>query len=149
MLDLDCCHVLRIETPLGANLVKLEEDYYTIGRGSKSSIVIHDKEISRCHATILKETENNTGINCYSIYDGDINGKRSTNGLIVNKEYCLKHLLKAKDYIMLGTNVVLTYHQLSSKAFQLLKSVKTTTKRHCAIEREETINFRKTIVFKS
>ncbi len=143
----DFRHILRIEAPLGSSIIDLQQDYYTLGRGSKNSIIIHDKEISRCHATIIRDTQDLSHEGLFWIYDGAINGKRSTNGLIINEQYCFRHLLKPKDLILLGKNVKLTYHQLSSKTVKLLKSLdKKTSLTKPKVSDRETINFKQTII---
>lgn len=144
----DFHHILKIEAPLGQSIIDLDRNYYTLGRGSKNSIIIQDKEVSRCHATIVRQKNarfNNKNI--FWIYDGNLKGKRSTNGLIINDEYCLKHLLKPKDLIFLGKNVKLTYHQLSLKTFKLLKSLEGRTNLvNSDVSPRDIINYKKTII---
>ena len=144
----DFHHILKIEAPLGQSIIDLDRNYYTLGRGSKNSIIIQDKEVSRCHATIVRQKNvrfNNKNI--FWIYDGNLKGKRSTNGLIINDEYCLKHLLKPKDLIFLGKNVKLTYHQLSLKTFKLLKSLEGRTNLvNSDASSRDIINYKKTII---
>lgn len=144
----DFHHILKIEAPLGQSIIDLDRNYYTLGRGSKNSIIIQDKEVSRCHATIVRQKNarfNNKNI--FWIYDGNLKGKRSTNGLIINDEYCLKHLLKPKDLIFLGKNVKLTYHQLSLKTFKLLKSLEGRTNLvNSDVSSRDIINYKKTII---
>ncbi|MGF1488384.1 MAG: FHA domain-containing protein [Prochloraceae cyanobacterium] len=142
----DFHHILRIEAPVGQSIIDLTRDLYTLGRGSKNSIIIHDKEVSRCHATIVKKRNTNSDEDLYWIYDGNLKGKKSTNGLIVNKEYCLKHLLKPKDLIFLGKNVKLTYHHLSSKTVKLLKSLEGNNLINSEVSSRETLTYKQTII---
>lgn len=144
----DFHHILKIEAPLGQSIIDLDRNYYTLGRGSKNSIIIQDKEVSRCHATIVRQKNDRfNNKNIFWIYDGNLKGKRSTNGLIINDEYCLKHLLKPKDLIFLGKNVKLTYHQLSLKTFKLLKSLEGRTNLvNSDVSSRDIINYKKTII---
>ncbi len=142
----DFHHILRIEAPIGPIIINLERDYYPLGRGSKHSIIIQDKEVSRHHATLIRETQERSSESIFWIYDGDLNGKKSTNGLIINREYCTRHLLKPKDEIVLGKNVKLTYHQLSSKTIKLLKSLEKRTKLIKEKVSRETVNHKETLI---
>ena len=143
----DFRHILKIEAPLGQSIIDLDRNYYTLGRGSKNSIIIQDKEVSRCHATIVRQKHTRFNKNIFWIYDGNLKGKRSTNGLIINDEYCLKHLLKPKDLIFLGKNVKLTYHQLSRKTVKLLKSLEGRTNLvNSDVSPRETVTYKKTII---
>ena len=142
----DFHHILRIEAPQGPTIINLERDYYTLGRGSKNSIIIQDKEVSRCHATLIREKNPQSNEDWFWIYDGNLNGKRSTNGLIVNQEYCSKHLLKPKDSILLGKNVKLTYHYLSSKTVKLLKSLQKRSPSSDSAASRATISYKQTMI---
>lgn len=115
-------HILILESLFESQIIELKLSHYTLGRSQKNSLYIEDLEVSRHHATIVQESLNSSQIQ-YRIYDGKINGKKSTNGLIVNGQYCSERLLKPKDSILLGKNVRLSYHQLSTKAFQLIKKL--------------------------
>jgi len=117
-------HILAIEDSKGQRIITLNQEIYSLGRSSKNSIVIFDRQVSRYHATIVKKEATEREDLSFWIYDGDLKGKRSTNGLIINKQRHLSHQLKVGDLIMLGDNVKLKYYQFSTKTVQLLNSAK-------------------------
>ncbi len=121
------CHILTIETLIDSQVIYLEEDYYSLGRSNKNFIIIKDREVSRYHATLVREKSSCSTQDLFWIYDGNLAGKKSTNGLIINQKKSTKHLLKPKDLILLGQNVRLTYHQISVKTLPLLKSLQKRT----------------------
>ncbi len=140
-------HVLIIETPSGSRFVTLEFDDYSLGRGSQNSLIIKDSEVSRYHATIIREKNLNSKENQFWIYDGNLQGKKSTNGLRLDGERVFKHLLKHKDVIYLGTKVQLLYYQVLFEKLPLLYSLK---KRQCfyekSIDKSETLTYEPTII---
>jgi diguanylate cyclase (GGDEF)-like protein len=73
---------------------RLTEQQYTIGRSSKSSIVLEQDEVSRIHATVVREADG------YIVRD---NG--STNGTFVNDEAVKERLLKDGDLIKIGRTI--------------------------------------------
>ncbi|MDJ0726554.1 MAG: FHA domain-containing protein [Prochloraceae cyanobacterium] len=116
-------HILAIEDRKGQRIITLNQKMYSLGRSTKNSIVIFDRQVSRTHATIIKQQKGNR--NCtFWIYDGNLQGKRSTNGIVINKKRLLSHQLQVGDLIMLGDNTVLKYYQFSTKTVQLLRSAK-------------------------
>ncbi len=112
-------HVLVIDDDQGRRAVALNAATYSIGRDPNSAIVIHSAAISRQHALLLRLPQK-TGQYIYRLLDGNIEGKRSTNGLSVNGEKCLAWDLKDGDQILLGDQVRMQYciRQLSDEDFQ-------------------------------
>lgn len=117
-------HILAIEDKKGQRIITLKGDSYTLGRSSKNSIVIFDRQVSRCHATIVKQKKQGNDEYVFWIYDGDLKGKKSTNGLVINKRRKASHQLKVGDLILLGDNTKLKYYQFSTKTVQLLQSAR-------------------------
>ena len=117
-------HILAIEDTKGQRIITLNQKMYSLGRGAKNSIVIFDRQVSRTHATIIQKDRPGSKDCTFWIYDGDLQGKRSTNGLIINKKRQLSHQLKVGDLIFLGDNSKLKYYQFSTKTVQLLRSAK-------------------------
>lgn len=138
-------HILTIETAQSSRNIVLDSSCYTIGRSPKNKIKILEGEVSWYHANIIREKGTKTQKWQYRIYDGSINGKKSTNSLIINNKYCSSHLLRSKDSICLGTNVKIIYYLLSRRAFQFLHQLENKSKLKPASLGVQTINYKKTV----
>lgn len=112
-------HVLVIDDDQGRRAVALNAATYSIGRDPSSAIVVHSAAISRQHALLLRLPQK-SGQYVYRLLDGNIEGKRSTNGISVNGEKCFTRDLKDGDQILLGDQVPIQYciRQLSDADFQ-------------------------------
>jgi pSer/pThr/pTyr-binding forkhead associated (FHA) protein/GAF domain-containing protein len=107
-------HFLVVEDSRGKRLVPLEAASYALGRDSRSSIILHSKSVSRQHALLLRVTLD-SGQHLFRILDGNLRGKRSTNGIFVNGERCTVHDLRHGDFIEFGAVAVnATYHTLTN-----------------------------------
>lgn len=102
-------HWLEIEDDRGQRTVILEATTCTIGRDSTNSIVLHSMLVSRQHAILLRMTTPGTDTHFFLLIDGDLQGKRSTNGIAVNDQVCFSHDLKHGDSIVFGTDVNAKY----------------------------------------
>ena len=102
-------HILVIEDNKARRIVSLEESTYSMGRDSSNSIVIYDNQVSRHHATLLKTIDETTNQFIYRIIDGNLQGNKSTNGLIINGSPCWSHELQHGDSIRLGAKAKATY----------------------------------------
>jgi len=109
-------HILVIEDRKARRIVTLEDSTYSIGRDPKNDIVLYDNQVSRYHATLLRIIDYKTNQFLYRIIDGDLQGKRSTNGLIVNRKPCLSHELKHEDIIRFAGKAKAIYHVVSANA---------------------------------
>lgn len=107
-------HILAIELDNQKQLISLEDATYTIGRHKANAIVLDNQTVSRNHAFLLRICDVNTKQHSFRIIDGDLNGKRSHNGLWVNGKRCFVHDLKDHDVISFGENVHATYFSTSS-----------------------------------
>lgn len=110
-------HFLVIEDNHGKRLFPLRAASYSLGRDARNSILLHSKSISRQHALLLRITlpESETGQYLFRVLDGNLRGKRSTNGLFINGERSLSHDLSHGDLIEFGTpGVSLHYHTLTN-----------------------------------
>ncbi len=112
-------HVLVIDDEQGRRAVALSAATYSIGRDPSNAIVIHSAAVSRQHALLLRLPQKNGGY-AYRLLDGNIEGKRSTNGISVNGQKCLSWDLKDGDQILLGDQVRLQYciRRFSDEDFQ-------------------------------
>ncbi len=108
-------HILVIEDQKARRIISLEEQTYSIGRESTNEIIIYEKVVSRQHATLLRIKKSPNAANySYRIVDGDLDGNRSTNGIVINGNNCDTHDLKHGDVIYFGGKAKASYYILSS-----------------------------------
>lgn len=107
-------HLLVVEDAQGQRTLLLEVATYSIGRDLTNSIVLHSRLVSRQHAILLRVTTPETSAYLFRIIDGDLQGKRSTNGLWVNGRRCFSRDLKHGDRIAFGGDVKASYYALSN-----------------------------------
>lgn len=104
---------LVIEDDQGKRDLILERDQYRLGRDPKSDICLHSQFASRQHAIITKIFQGD-GSYTYQITDGDLDGKASTNGLLINGQKYRTWALKPEDVIVFGPRVRATYRLSAS-----------------------------------
>jgi len=102
-------HLLLIEDLKGQRTVSLEAVTCSIGRDSTNTIVLHSQFVSRRQAIMLRIPTLETGSYSFRIIDGDLQGKHSRNGMIVNGQRCFSHDLKHGDVIEFGKDVKAQY----------------------------------------
>ncbi len=107
-------HLLVVKDQKGKKTFPLEATTYSLGRDSRNSIELDAPSISRHHATILRITMPENEQSLFRIIDGSLNGKRSTNGLFINRQKKLSHDLKHGDVIEFGGGVKAKYYALSN-----------------------------------
>jgi diguanylate cyclase (GGDEF)-like protein len=107
-------HLLAVEDAEGQRLLPLESTSHSIGRDSTNSIVLKSKAVSRQHALLLRVTSADPNNYGFLIIDGNLQGKRSTNGIKVNGQRCYSHRLKHGDQLLLGNHVKVRYLILPS-----------------------------------
>ncbi|MCU0534197.1 MAG: EAL domain-containing protein [Hydrococcus sp. Prado102] len=108
-------HILVIEDRKARRIVALEQPTYSLGRESSSDLVIYDRVVSRHHATLLRIKKSPRHDSYfYRIIDGDLEGNKSTNGIIINGRRSESHNLKHGDVITLGNQARLSYYILSN-----------------------------------
>lgn len=116
-------HLLVIEDLRGKRSIPLESNTCSIGRHSNNSIMLHSQLASRQHAILLRVTSPETASYLFRIIDGNLQGKRSTNGITVNGQRCFSHDLKHGDLIVFGEDVKASYYACSNlENFKLLTS---------------------------
>ena len=103
-------HLLVIKNQENQRTINLESATYSIGRDEKNSIILDSPKISRCHATLLRITIPGTDSHQFRIIDGDLNGKRSRNGIEVNNKSCFSYDLQDGD--------VITFHEGTTASYQ-------------------------------
>jgi pSer/pThr/pTyr-binding forkhead associated (FHA) protein len=103
-------HTLLITDPKSSRRVILNGLKYTIGRDIKNDIQLHSKFVSRQHAVLLRVPGSIPGSYLYRVIDGDLSGKPSVNGVIVNGNTRISsHELSHGDSITLAPDAQLTY----------------------------------------
>lgn len=107
-------HLLIIEDQEGRRTIHLEASTYTIGRHPSNTIVLKSPLISRQHAVLLRVLDPNSGNFFFRLIDGDLQGRRSVNGLTVNGKPCQSHILQHKDLIVFGGDVRARYHAIAN-----------------------------------
>jgi len=108
-------HIFVIEDQKARRITALDEPTYSIGRESSNDIVIYDRVVSRHHATLvrIKPTPKSDSYS-YRILDGDLEGNRGTNGLIINGQNAESHDLKHGDVILFGSESKASYYIVST-----------------------------------
>ena len=115
-------HLLVIADQKSRRIVSLTDDTYSIGRDPHSNILLYDRQVSRHHATLLQVNDDNSEQTCYRIIDGNLQGKKSTNGIAINGQYCVSHELVPGDLICFGNHSQANYHIIANSAeLDLLK----------------------------
>ena len=102
-------HVLIIDDSAFSKAITLNEATYSIGRHSSNDIILASQKVSRNHATLLRRTDVKNNSYSYWILDGDLQGNRSRNGIIINEKKCLVHELKHGDTIKFSTDLKAKY----------------------------------------
>jgi len=103
-------HLLVIEDKQGKRTIALEASTCSLGRDPSNSIVLNSNLISRQHAILLRLTTPETSRILFRLIDGNLQGKRSTNGFTVNGKRCSAHDLKHGDVIVFGGDVRARYY---------------------------------------
>ncbi len=107
-------HLLVIEDKQGKRIIKLEDSTCSIGRDSTNAIVLHSKLVSRQHAILLRIAIPEIASYLFRLIDGNLQGDRSTNGVIINDQRCFSHDLKHGDVIVFGGDVKAIYYASSN-----------------------------------
>ncbi|MGK7893765.1 MAG: FHA domain-containing protein [Xenococcus sp. (in: cyanobacteria)] len=101
-------HVLIVFDGRGKKEILLSETAYSLGRGQNCDIRIQSQFVSRHHATLIRQSRHETEY-YYRIIDGDLKGKTSVNGLLVNERKVSFHDLKNGDKVVFGPQVSAIY----------------------------------------
>ncbi len=108
-------HLLIIEDNKGRREFTLNSPVYSIGRDPKCDIRLVSQFVSRRHATLV-QLPNEEGGYYYRIVDGNLKGKPSANGLLINGRKLQAHDLDDEDKIVFGPNVQAVYYMLKRDA---------------------------------
>jgi pSer/pThr/pTyr-binding forkhead associated (FHA) protein len=118
-------HILIVESLESKKAVTINSSVYTIGRHPGNALVFHSKQVSRCHATILWLKSAETHECAYWILDGDINGKPSLNGVLVNGKRNRLQILNDGDIISIGDQIKIRYSCLTNSTLNSLEEDET------------------------
>ncbi|MGY2709346.1 FHA domain-containing protein [Thermostichus sp. MS-CIW-28] len=102
-------HILIVEDRDGRRTQVLGSAKYFIGRDLANDICLNSQYASRYHAMLLRIPAEREGEYCYRILDGDLEGRPSTNGLLINGQKLTTHQLKSGDVITFGPDAKATY----------------------------------------
>lgn len=94
--------------------INLNASTYSLGRHPANSIVLHDEMVSRQHALLLRIPKSKRGDCLFRITDGNLQGKRSQNGILVNGRRCYSHDLRDYDVITFSDNSQAIYRQIKN-----------------------------------
>lgn len=108
-------HLLIIEDDKGRREFVLDGPVYSIGRDPKCDIRLVSQFVSRRHATLV-QLLNEDGSYYYRIVDGNLKGKPSANGLLINGRKLQAHDLQNEDEIVFGPQVRAIYYLLRRDA---------------------------------
>jgi pSer/pThr/pTyr-binding forkhead associated (FHA) protein len=120
-------HVLIVESTEIRKAVTINSSIYTIGRHPNNSLVFASQQISRYHATILWLKSRETQECSYWILDGDVEGKRSLNGISINTKKCFLQQLRDGDSILIGNHIKLRYTCVTTATLTSLNADETLT----------------------
>jgi pSer/pThr/pTyr-binding forkhead associated (FHA) protein len=110
-------HFLIIKDDIGERNLELGQSHYSIGRDATCNIRLISQFVSRFHAT-LEQRSHSDGSYSYHIKDGDLDGKPSVNGLLVNGRLKRSHELQHQDKVVFGPQVYIIYHLFRRDAYQ-------------------------------
>jgi|GEM_PF-211573 len=108
-------HLLIVEDNKGRREYTLDGSIYSIGRDPKCDIRLVSQFVSRRHATLV-QLPNDDGSYYYRIVDGNLKGRPSANGLLINGRKLQAHDLEDEDKIIFGPNVYAVYYLLKRDA---------------------------------
>ncbi|MGG6268575.1 FHA domain-containing protein [Leptolyngbya sp. AN03gr2] len=108
-------HLIIIEDDKGRREFVLDAPVYSIGRDPKCDIRLVSQFVSRRHATLL-QLPNEDGTHYYRIVDGNLKGKPSANGLLINGRKLQHCDLRNQDEIVFGPQVRAIYYLLKRDA---------------------------------
>ncbi len=111
-------HFLVIDDLQQRRTLLLEAATYSIGRATTNTIVLHSKLISRQHATLLRVPNPDSLDYVFRIIDGDLKGKPSSNGLLVNGDRCFWRDLEHSDVIEFSREVSAQYFAIANLSEQ-------------------------------
>ncbi len=108
-------HLLILQDDTGTHELILRGTSYVIGREVQCDICLISQFVSRRHARLLPIRQAD-GTQGYQIVDGDRDGIKSANGILINGHKLRTHILENEDEITFGPGVRATYYRLQRQA---------------------------------
>lgn len=105
-------HYLLVEDPKGLRSIPLTSTTYSLGRNPNNGIVLRSHLVSRQHALLLRVPMPELTQHLFRIIDGNLQGKRSTNGILINGKRKFSHILGHEDEIIFSRDVRAVYQML-------------------------------------
>ena len=105
-------NILIVEDSKGRREIVLDGSVYSIGRDPKCDIRLSSQFVSRHHATLVQLPKDDDNTYYYRIVDGNLKGKPSANGMLINGRKLPAHDLINEDEIVFGPQARAIYYQL-------------------------------------
>ena len=109
-------HILIVEDDKGRREFLLKKSLYSLGRAQQCDIRIRSLFVSRYHATLIREHDED-GYIYYQIFDGDGKNQLSANGILVNGRKVTGYRLKHGDKVIFGPQVFAIYQHCQRDIF--------------------------------
>ncbi len=108
--------ILIVEDSQGRREISLDSSVYSLGRDPKCDIRLASQFVSRHHATLVQLPKDNE-TDYYRIVDGNLKGKPSANGMLINGRKAQAHDLSNEDEIVFGPQARAIFYQLERDTF--------------------------------
>ena len=108
--------ILIVEDSQGRREISLENSVYSLGRDPKCDIRLASQFVSRHHATLVQLPKDNE-TDYYRIVDGNLKGKPSANGMLINGRKVQAHDLVNEDGIVFGPQARAIFYLLERDTF--------------------------------
>lgn len=103
--------ILIVEDRQGRREIVLDSSVYSVGRDAKCDVRLASQFVSRHHATLVQLPRDDESY-YYRVIDGNLKGKPSANGMLINGRKLKAHDLKNEDEIVFGPQARAIYYQL-------------------------------------
>jgi pSer/pThr/pTyr-binding forkhead associated (FHA) protein len=104
-------HLLILQDDTGRRPFVLQDAVYQIGRDAECEICLVSQFVSRYHA-VLRSHRQADGQWRYCLEDGDLQGRKSANGFLINGHKRRTHTLADQDVVTFGPGVTMVYYAL-------------------------------------
>jgi diguanylate cyclase (GGDEF)-like protein len=106
-------HFFAIADPEGQRKILLDSTTYSIGRNPTNGIILRSQLVSRQHAVLLRVPVPKKSSHVFRIIDGNLQGRRSKNGLLINGKLYFSHILSHGDEIVFSNDTRASYQIVS------------------------------------